>query len=112
MAQTVKKLSSQRSDKGLWIYRSKTNVFDSRKARIVSKEITGAVFQRWDVLMANSVSVKISGDVTMICNDAFKYLEEITSVEIAEGVSQIGKNAFYECGGLTEICYTKQCCKN
>ena len=59
MAQTVKKLSSQRSDKGLWIYRSKTNVFDSRKARIVSKEITGAVFQRWDVLMANSVSVNI-----------------------------------------------------
>ena len=30
--QTVKKLSSQRSDKGSRIYRSKTNVFDSRKA--------------------------------------------------------------------------------
>ena len=30
--QTVKKLSSQRSDKGLWIYRSETNGFDSRKA--------------------------------------------------------------------------------
>ena len=30
--QTVKKLSSQRSDKGSRIYRSKTNGFDSRKA--------------------------------------------------------------------------------
>ena len=34
-AQTVKKLSSQRSDKGLWIYRSETNGFDSRKATLV-----------------------------------------------------------------------------
>ena len=33
MVQTVKKLSSQRSDKGLWIYRSETNGFDSRKAK-------------------------------------------------------------------------------
>ena len=33
MAQTVKKLSRQRSDKGSRIYRSETNGFDSRKAK-------------------------------------------------------------------------------
>ena len=35
--QTVKKLSNQRSDKGSRIYRSETNVFDSRKANLHEK---------------------------------------------------------------------------
>ena len=34
LAQTVKKLSRQRSDKGSRIYRSETNGFDSRKATV------------------------------------------------------------------------------
>ena len=54
---------------------------------------------------ANSLfeNIEIADGVSIICDRAFSYCENLTTVSLGNGVTSIGANAFLNCSSLTSI---------
>ncbi len=70
---------------------------------------TGAMYdyeygtQPWQNYKANITSVEIGNNITSIGKYAFQYCTSLTSITISDSVTSIGENAFIDCIGLTSI---------
>ena len=63
----------------------------------------GKVLYRYKGEMPNGTEVVIREGTVSIADKAFRYFDELVSVEIPYGVKYIGEEAFYNCSALREI---------
>lgn len=63
------------------------------------------IANKWDATTGEGI-IACSRDITIIDNDAFSGESALTSITIPDGITSIGKSAFYVCISLTSVYIT------